>query len=151
MAHGDLLGHPVGNQKGGEMDKSIVVGVDGSLDSKSALDAAARLADRVGARLVLANVVEHMPTYAAVGAIAPVVPEPLVDVHSERVDAAKRLLEEMAEEAELENADTRVVTGFAAERLADLADEEDAELIVVGSRGRGAFRAAFLGSVSTSP
>ena len=37
-----------------------------------------------------------------------------------------------------------------AERLADLADEEDAELIVVGSRGRGAFTAAFLGSVSNS-
>lgn len=40
--------------------------------------------------------------------------------------------------------------GLAAERLADLADEEDAGLIVVGSRDRGAFRAAFLGSVSTS-
>jgi nucleotide-binding universal stress UspA family protein len=42
------------------------------------------------------------------------------------------------------------VNGYPAERLADLADEEGAELIVVGSRGRGAFKAAFLGSVSTS-
>lgn len=38
--------------------------------------------------------------------------------------------------------------GIAAERLADLADEEEADMIVVGSRGRGAFKAAFLGSVS---
>ena len=50
----------------------------------------------------------------------------------------------------LEQADRRVVVGHAAERLADLADEEEAEMIVVGSRGRGAFKAAFLGSVSTS-
>ena len=33
----------------------------------------------------------------------------------------------------------------AKERL-----QQDAEMIVVGSRGRGAFKAAFLGSVSTS-
>ena len=37
-----------------------------------------------------------------------------------------------------------------AERLADLADAEDVELIVVGSRGRGVFKAAFLASVSNS-
>jgi nucleotide-binding universal stress UspA family protein len=40
--------------------------------------------------------------------------------------------------------------GLPAERLADIADDEHADLIVVGSRGRGAFRAAFLGSVSSS-
>jgi nucleotide-binding universal stress UspA family protein len=50
----------------------------------------------------------------------------------------------------LEEADRRVVVGYAAERLADLGDEEGAEMIVVGSRGRGAFKAAFLGGVSTS-
>jgi nucleotide-binding universal stress UspA family protein len=42
------------------------------------------------------------------------------------------------------------VAGFAADRLADLADEEEAEVIVVGCRGRGALKAAFLGSVSAS-
>jgi nucleotide-binding universal stress UspA family protein len=50
----------------------------------------------------------------------------------------------------LEEADRRVIVGHAAEGLADLADEEGAEMIVVGSRGRGAFKAAFLGSVSTN-
>jgi nucleotide-binding universal stress UspA family protein len=39
--------------------------------------------------------------------------------------------------------------GFPGDRLADLADEEAAELIIVGSRGRGAVKAAILGSVST--
>ena len=42
----------------------------------------------------------------------------------------------------------RVVFGFTADRLADLADDESAQLIVVGSRGRRGFKAAWLGSVS---
>ena len=70
------------------------------------------------------------------------------------VDAAEKagelLLEQAADAAALVDAERRVEVGVPAERLADLADEEDAELIVVGSRGRGAFKAAFLGSVSNS-
>ena len=135
------------------MDKSIVCGVDGSPDSEAGLAVAARLADRLDARLVLANVVEYVHSpYATVGALGPpaVARAPLTDVLGEQVRAGERLLEEMAEQANVEAAERRVVSGFAAERLADLADEEDAELIVVGSRGRGAFKAAFLGSVSTS-
>jgi nucleotide-binding universal stress UspA family protein len=135
------------------MEKSIVCGVDGSADSEAALAEAARLADRLGARVVLANVIEyaHSP-YVGVGAIGPTVaPQvPLTAVLEEQERDAERLLEEMAEQAGLETAERRVVSGMAAERLADLADEVDAELIVVGSRGRGAFKAAFLGSVSTS-
>jgi nucleotide-binding universal stress UspA family protein len=137
------------------MEKSIVVGVDGSADSEAALAVAARLADRLGARLVLANVVEYVhspypyPTVAAIGPRA-IAPAPLRDALGAPVRAGERLLKEMAEQADVEAAERRVVSGFAAERLADLADEEDAELIVVGSRGRGAFKAAFLGSVSTS-
>jgi nucleotide-binding universal stress UspA family protein len=61
-----------------------------------------------------------------------------------------RLLEQAAETAGLAGIARRVAIGFPAERLAEIADEEDAELIVVGSRGRGAFKAAFLGSVSNS-
>ena len=48
------------------------------------------------------------------------------------------------------DAECRPAVGIPAERLAEIADEVDAELIVVGSRGRGAFRAAFLGSLSNA-
>ena len=65
-------------------------------------------------------------------------------------EAANELLVELGATMGLEDADRRVVVGYAAERLADLADEERADMIVVGSRGRGAFKAAILGSVSTS-
>jgi nucleotide-binding universal stress UspA family protein len=65
-------------------------------------------------------------------------------------ESAEALLEEVVGEAGVAYAERRALVGVPAERIADLADEEDAELIVVGSRGRGAFKAAFLGSVSNS-
>jgi nucleotide-binding universal stress UspA family protein len=154
MVAPDRLGHAVRTRtKEAEMERSIVCGVDGSPDSRAALSVAARLAEDLGARLVLTTVVEYpQPSYASVGAFSAgaAATMPLAEVQAEQVRAGERLLDEMAEEARVEAADRRVVSGFAADRLADLADEEDAQLIVVGSRGRGALKAAFLGSVSTS-
>jgi nucleotide-binding universal stress UspA family protein len=134
------------------MSGSIVCGVDGSADSQAAVGFAARLASRLGARLVLANVAEsaHIAYAAAApfgGGAVPMAATEELDAHEE---AAERLLEQVAGEFGLVDAERRVVVGLPGERLADLADEEDAELIVVGSRGRGAFKAAFLGSVSNS-
>jgi nucleotide-binding universal stress UspA family protein len=122
---------------------TILCGVDGSEDSREALEVAARLAERLNDRLVIAYVGHpvHAPSsiFAPSGALAPA-PIGTFDVE----------VELRAGEAGLEDAEQRVLTGVTAERLADLADDEAAELIVVGSRGRGAFRSAFLGSVSNS-
>ena len=43
----------------------------------------------------------------------------------------------------------RVETGDAGTAICRVADELDADVIVIGSRGRGAFKRALLGSVST--
>lgn len=132
------------------MKKAIVCGIDGSPDSQTALGYAAELARRLEARLVLAHVVEHVPApYAAVGPAAGAMP-PFFETMIEREAEGTQMLGEMAEATGVVDAERRVVTGFPAERLADLADDEDAELIVVGSRGRGPLRSALLGSVSTS-
>jgi nucleotide-binding universal stress UspA family protein len=134
------------------MAGTIVCGVDGSHDSRTALDVAAGLADRLGARLVLAHAVEYARSpydvAAPLGGMAPQVSIAARDDTEE--EAGKRLVEQIAFQAGLEHAQRRVVIGNPAERLAELADDEGAELIVVGSRGRGAFKAAFLGSVSNS-
>jgi nucleotide-binding universal stress UspA family protein len=68
----------------------------------------------------------------------------------EHARAAAALVSRSAETAAANGAECRVAVGFAADRLADLAEEEQAELLVVGSRGRGGLKAAFLGSVSSS-
>jgi nucleotide-binding universal stress UspA family protein len=136
------------------MGGSIVCGVDGSADSQAAIGVAARLAARLEARLVLAHVAEvALVPYGAVGGMGAggVRPQPMTLVsRDDQEEAGARLLEQIAAEHGLGEAERRIVVGFPAERLADLADDEDAELIVVGSRGRGRFKAALLGSVSNS-
>jgi nucleotide-binding universal stress UspA family protein len=134
------------------MDTSIICGVDGSADSAAAVKAAAGMAERLGATLVLAHVVDYAHALSAVGPMGGgATSRPLLtEDFEEQEQAAERLLAQVAVEAGLEQAERRVVYAFAAQRLADLADEVHAELIVVGSRGRGAFKAAFLGSVSTA-
>jgi len=125
---------------------SIVCGVDSSEDARAVLSTAAGLADRLGLRLVVAHVVQS-PVTAAPSPGMMSRPFQELDIPAQ-VDGGTRLVDRVLEEAGLEDAERRVVYGFPADRLADLADAEEAELIVVGSRGRGPFKAAFLGSVS---
>jgi nucleotide-binding universal stress UspA family protein len=133
------------------MSASIICGVDGSPDAEAALRVAAQLADRLQLRLVVAHVAEpaYVPYAAAVPFGGPAGYAVIEETGSQEENAA-RLLEKILAAAALRDAEPRATVGVPAERLADLADEEDAALIVVGSRGRGAFEAAFLGSVSNS-
>jgi len=121
---------------------SIVCGVDDSADARLALRVAAQLSAQLEARLVVAHVVQVpiQPSRLAASPLSPMGVE---------LEAGCRLLENVLEEEGLSDAEQRVEYGVPARRLADLADEEGAELIVVGSRGRGPFKAALLGSVST--
>jgi nucleotide-binding universal stress UspA family protein len=104
----------------------ILCGIDGSAGARFALRTASSLAGPRGAGLVAVHVARSAGDLGAGG----------------------RLLERVLAEERLDDAGRRVVAGTPADRLADLADEEGAELVAVGSRGRGALRAAILGSVS---
>jgi nucleotide-binding universal stress UspA family protein len=140
------------------MNGSIVCGVDGSSDSRRALEVAAQYARQLGARLIIVNVVPMrdpvVPSpshrYAAMGRPATLTPQMLDASTKAEMEASQALLEQLAAGAEADGAEVRTMVGIPAEQLAELADDVGAELIVVGSRGRGAFRAAFLGSVSNS-
>jgi len=118
--------------------RSVLVGVDGSLGSRIALDHAAR---RVGPGGLL--IVAH--------AIS-VLPEPIHQAvagfdHARR-DIARQLVVQQSDLVGVK-ASAEVVEGRAPSALAELARERGADEIVVGARGLGVFAAA-LGSVSHS-
>lgn len=127
------------------MRRSVVCGVDASSGSRAALRVAARLAGELGVRLVVAHVIQPRPT---AGRFAP----DMGQSTSLPLDALRAsgeiLIDRMLDEEHLSDVERRVTLGFAADRLADVADAEDAEVIVVGSRGRPPVRAALFGSVT---
>jgi nucleotide-binding universal stress UspA family protein len=127
------------------MYSSILCGIDGSDDARVALRAAAQLSVQLEVRLVAAHVVQTVDAAPGLGVAAGA----LGGASAEALEAGRQLLGRILEEEGLAGAERRVVHGPPAESLANLADDEDAEFIVVGSRGRGAFKAALLGSVST--
>lgn len=53
-----------------------------------------------------------------------------------------------AEEWDVQNVQTETRNGDYADEILDAAEEQEADLIVVGSRGLGVVRGAVLGSIS---
>jgi nucleotide-binding universal stress UspA family protein len=124
---------------------SIVCGVDLPDDAGVSLHVAAELAQSLDRRLVVVHVphVRAPGVMPVVGLAAPMAPPSPVHMRESAREQVRELVESEGLDAEV-----RIEVGFPAEVLADVADRENAELIVVGSRGQGPFRAAFLGSVS---
>lgn len=131
----------------------IVVGYDGSESAHAAIEAAARLtADRPVAVLAVWE------------SMASVVPASSLAIPASLAGEGARELDEAAEKEALRLADEaaarlrelgREASGAARQShgnvwttIADYAENEDAALIVVGSRGHSAVRSALLGGVS---
>lgn len=127
------------------MFKRILVAYDGSQHAKRALDVAADLAKKYGAKLYVVEVVD---TATILGfAVGPVPPD-LIDSMRER---AKADLADAKAKAEAQGvaAETALLEGDPASSVIEYSERVGADLIVTGSRGLSAIKRVFMGSVST--
>lgn len=121
-------------------EQRIVVGVDGSLSAKRALQWAAEQAKRTGALLMVVTVANFPSTYGW----APPVP----DEFDRNAELNARLDNEVKEIVGEDSGVTvlkEVLAGHPAAVLTELSKRSS--LVVLGSRGRGAFVGMLLGSV----
>jgi nucleotide-binding universal stress UspA family protein len=123
---------------------TIVVGVDGSKESAQAVDFAFDQAATTGARIVAAHA-WHSPPSTYEGGFGPLMFDQAEVEEASRLLVAESLAGAVADHPDIE-VETRLMTGQPARAL--LALGESADLIVVGSRGRGGFTGLLLGSVS---
>lgn len=119
------------------------MGFEGGEDSRRALKRAVKLASAFGGRLYVASVI---PLTASVGRTSGAA-DPASDesVHAEQLGAAKEMLEGSGVEAEYLTG-----VGNPADALVRMADEVDADLVVVGTREPGAVARLLGQSVSSA-
>ncbi|SDH71372.1 universal stress protein [Nonomuraea jiangxiensis] len=121
----------------------IIVGVDGSVASRAAVEWAANDALRMRVPLRIVHVVDRSPyqigRYPSVD-----LPDTLLDEGTKVLREAEELARERQPEVEIS---TQIEEGATAAVLREQA--KDANEIVLGSRGLGGFTGALLGSVST--
>ena len=129
------------------MYDSIVVGTDGSDTAKEAVRQASELAKTVGAKLHLVSAYEPVPE-GRLRQERQQVPDDLQWMVNPKEDVEGTLKEAAAE---IEEKGVEVATyareGDPADAILDVAEEEKADLIVVGNKGMSGARRFLLGSV----
>ena len=124
--------------------KTIMVGVDGSPPSRKALTWAAAEAADHGANLVVLTA--WAPTLLPPMGSGGVPPSPVPDPNQQATEDLLTVIKAELGEDPPVLVQPRVKQGHAAEVLIE--QSADADLLVVGTRGRGGFKGLVLGSVS---
>lgn len=124
--------------------KHILVGLDLSEEAPLVLNKASNLARVCAAQLSIAHVLE--PITFAYGGDMPV---DLSEVQNLQIQKAAQVLQNLAQKSAMPIKQTHVLVGQPASELHYLAQQENADLIIVGSHGRKGF-ALLLGSTPNS-
>ena len=122
--------------------KRFLIATDGSPGGREAVRKGLELAREAGAETTLVYV-RHAPL--------PVLGDPFYQrALSHEVERGRLIMDEASAEAAIKGVEveTEILEGHPAEAIVELARSRDVDLIIVGSRGRGAIAGAVLGSVS---
>lgn len=124
--------------------KHILVGLDLSEEAPLVLQKAITIARACGAQLSIAHVLE--PITFAYGGDMPV---DLSEVQNLQIQKAEQVLQNLAQKIDMPIKQKHVLIGQPATELHYLAQQENADLIIVGSHGRKGL-ALLLGSTPNS-
>jgi len=126
--------------------KKIIIATDGSSHAQEAVAFGLELASEQEAEVTFVHVLPPDEFFVA-GRLGPAIPIQ----HREPMDESEAALNEAGEAAEKAGVSYKLerISGTPVEAIIALADEQDADLIVTGSHGRGAIGSTLLGSVST--
>jgi nucleotide-binding universal stress UspA family protein len=125
--------------------RSIVVGTDGSPSADAAVRRAAEVARAAGARVELVTAYPDVPAYGeTISSSAKAEPIDLRQVAESVLAREARALEDQGIEVV-----THAREGDPADVIIDVAQEEGADLIIVGARGLSGLQRFLLGSVSS--
>ena len=125
--------------------KRVLVGVDGSKESRAAAACAANLAKAMGSQVVVATIAD-VPVALAAPELVQRAAEWQEEAEKDAAAVAKEIAGEVAR-AGL-TVETIVERGAPAETLAALAKAGEVDLVVVGHRGRNALSRVLMGSVA---
>ena len=124
--------------------KKILIATDGSPSAREAVEFGLELAEEHAAEVTFVHVVPVLERgYAAGIGVPAAIPHQIDEVDRRPVEDALGLAAEHGVDAKGE-----LLAGIPADEIVAYADTIDADLIVLGSRGRGAIATALLGSVS---
>jgi nucleotide-binding universal stress UspA family protein len=134
------------------MISNILVPTDGSMAAQKAARYAIDLAKQLKCSIIVLSVIDNRSLMAqTISAQENVrhITEPIEDYLREAAEAYAREIKEICDENDVRSK-ILVTSGHPAEEITIEAERSNADLIVIGSHGRSALKAAFLGSVTYS-
>jgi nucleotide-binding universal stress UspA family protein len=128
------------------MPRDVLIGYDGSENAELALRHAIFLAQRTNARLTVMSVVPDATATTHASWMAGLNPAQLEQEMTEQVE---HTLQHAVDQVPDDLPVTKVLGhGHAGPALAERVEQQGCDLVVVGTRGRGAMRSLLMGSVA---